>query len=322
MADPSPTSTANTAAAAMSDNASAGSKRKRGRREGEGGSSVKSGGRTRKPGGIGRLFTVFLCCRSSTTADDDSQPAPRTVTQKRDPVPPRSISPLGKEPVAKAPQKDSGVAGGSGETLESEKISEKPKEELATVVAPPAAAAVAESVPPTVVPSPTAPVTEKASIFDAVENDLEVSEAEVPKAPQTLVTAPITVATQPPTPIVPPEAPIAPVVLQSEEALMTDTNTSDDTTAVIPGKREIEEDKEVVAVASPAEKEEVAGTNSSDDEAEEHVAHDSIPVDSATGKGRSWLLDPLRPEFVGKKCLVLDLDETLVHSSFKVRSSR
>lgn len=31
------------------------------------------------------------------------------------------------------------------------------------------------------------------------------------------------------------------------------------------------------------------------------------------------LLGPMRPEFKGKKCLVLDLDETLVHSSFKVR---
>lgn len=30
------------------------------------------------------------------------------------------------------------------------------------------------------------------------------------------------------------------------------------------------------------------------------------------------LLPPIRPEFVGKKCLVLDLDETLVHSSFKI----
>lgn len=29
------------------------------------------------------------------------------------------------------------------------------------------------------------------------------------------------------------------------------------------------------------------------------------------------LLPPLKPEHIGKKCLVLDLDETLVHSSFK-----
>lgn len=31
-----------------------------------------------------------------------------------------------------------------------------------------------------------------------------------------------------------------------------------------------------------------------------------------------WLLPPISPEHSGRKCLVLDLDETLVHSSFKV----
>ena len=35
---------------------------------------------------------------------------------------------------------------------------------------------------------------------------------------------------------------------------------------------------------------------------------------------QQWLLPPLQPRFKGKKCLVLDLDETLVHSSFKVRT--
>ena len=34
--------------------------------------------------------------------------------------------------------------------------------------------------------------------------------------------------------------------------------------------------------------------------------------------GPKWLLPPIRPEMRDKKCLVLDLDETLVHSSFKV----
>jgi carboxy-terminal domain RNA polymerase II polypeptide A small phosphatase len=33
---------------------------------------------------------------------------------------------------------------------------------------------------------------------------------------------------------------------------------------------------------------------------------------------QKYLLAPMKPEFKGKKCLVLDLDETLVHSSFKV----
>jgi RNA polymerase II subunit A small phosphatase-like protein len=35
---------------------------------------------------------------------------------------------------------------------------------------------------------------------------------------------------------------------------------------------------------------------------------------------QQWLLPPIAPRFKGKKCLVLDLDETLVHSSFKVRT--
>lgn len=38
-------------------------------------------------------------------------------------------------------------------------------------------------------------------------------------------------------------------------------------------------------------------------------------------ESQKWLLPPLRPEFRGRKCLVLDLDETLVHSSFKVSTS-
>ncbi|KAI9706775.1 MAG: hypothetical protein M1820_004746 [Bogoriella megaspora] len=33
---------------------------------------------------------------------------------------------------------------------------------------------------------------------------------------------------------------------------------------------------------------------------------------------KRWLLPPIKPELKGKKCLVLDLDETLVHSSFKI----
>ncbi len=30
------------------------------------------------------------------------------------------------------------------------------------------------------------------------------------------------------------------------------------------------------------------------------------------------IMDPINPKKAGKKCLVLDLDETLVHSSFQV----
>lgn len=33
---------------------------------------------------------------------------------------------------------------------------------------------------------------------------------------------------------------------------------------------------------------------------------------------QQWLLPPVQPHFKGRKCLILDLDETLVHSSFKI----
>ena len=42
---------------------------------------------------------------------------------------------------------------------------------------------------------------------------------------------------------------------------------------------------------------------------------------AAPNEKQQWLLPPLQPRFRGKKCLVLDLDETLVHSSFKVPST-
>lgn len=41
-------------------------------------------------------------------------------------------------------------------------------------------------------------------------------------------------------------------------------------------------------------------------------------IDFAPDQSQKFLLPPKAPEFTGKKCLVLDLDETLVHSSFKV----
>jgi RNA polymerase II subunit A small phosphatase-like protein len=48
------------------------------------------------------------------------------------------------------------------------------------------------------------------------------------------------------------------------------------------------------------------------------VQHQTADVTEAA-EPQKYLLGPIAPRFQGKKCLVLDLDETLVHSSFKVR---
>ncbi|KAK5114757.1 hypothetical protein LTR85_010070 [Meristemomyces frigidus] len=42
------------------------------------------------------------------------------------------------------------------------------------------------------------------------------------------------------------------------------------------------------------------------------------PLASTRDETQKWLLPQMRPEHRGRKCLVLDLDETLVHSSFKI----
>ena len=58
------------------------------------------------------------------------------------------------------------------------------------------------------------------------------------------------------------------------------------------------------------------------DKRQQQVAQHSPDLQPQAGhEQQKWLLPEIRPEMVGKKCLVLDLDETLVHSSFKASSS-
>ena len=307
MSDPSPTSTARTAAPAMSDNASTSSKRKRRRKEGEGGSdSVKSGGRTRKPGGIGRLFTVFLCCRSSATADDDAQPASRTANQKPESVPAR-IPPLSKEqtkpPIAGAAAPREAATAAEMEITKNEVVSTVPSKVMTT----------------------------SGSEKEARETVPEVKGDMIPGTPTTMTTAvpqsPSTVAMQSPTPTLfandedsgaLPEAPFPPQQAQAEETDMSDTDTIDDVTGE-PSRRSKED--AAARVALPTEKEDAEMVAASNDDADEHASHAATTAlgQNQAGKERQqWLLPSLRPEFEGKKCLVLDLDETLVHSSFKV----
>lgn len=49
-----------------------------------------------------------------------------------------------------------------------------------------------------------------------------------------------------------------------------------------------------------------------------HQASQEPSAVSTPEPAQKWLLPPITSRFSGKKCLVLDLDETLVHSSFKV----
>jgi RNA polymerase II subunit A small phosphatase-like protein len=51
---------------------------------------------------------------------------------------------------------------------------------------------------------------------------------------------------------------------------------------------------------------------------EQIVGKEVPPVPDASLEKQTWLLPPVDTSLKGRKCLILDLDETLVHSSFKI----
>lgn len=57
-------------------------------------------------------------------------------------------------------------------------------------------------------------------------------------------------------------------------------------------------------------------------EERQHAVQSQVTDASEASEPQKYLLGPIAPRFQGKKCLVLDLDETLVHSSFKVHCRR
>lgn len=57
-------------------------------------------------------------------------------------------------------------------------------------------------------------------------------------------------------------------------------------------------------------------------EQRQDAIHKQTSEISEVSEPQKYLLGPIEPRFNGKKCLVLDLDETLVHSSFKVRDTK
>ncbi|KAI5785890.1 HAD-like domain-containing protein [Geopyxis carbonaria] len=315
----SPTSTATTENKVTSDNASTASKRKRRRKEGDDNTNgAKSAPRTRKQGGMSRLFTVFLCCRKGSTSEDDTQPASREVPTKRESTAPRMASPVPKDTIGKSSQKDSGI-GGSKEAVETEKVQEEIIDEKKAAPITPA---------PITLASPeksedTVKAAERSSfgapVVQTATSDSEGDEKGVAQP------APITVSIQSPTPTVtrgedtgpPPEAPFPPEPSRSDDTDLTDADTVDEDAEARARRRE-EAAQIALPTTSGSEKQAIQTSGS---EEESQASHDGALTQSPTAAERErqqWLLPPLRPEFEGKKCLVLDLDETLVHSSFKL----
>ena len=80
----------------------------------------------------------------------------------------------------------------------------------------------------------------------------------------------------------------------------------------------LEEGKDAEAAATTHEQHKVDLPPPPPLEQRQEIVHKQLSEASEASEPQKYLLGPIQPRFQGKKCLVLDLDETLVHSSFKV----
>lgn len=286
---------------------------------------MKSGTRSQKSGGIGRIFG-FLCCRGGSVAEDDARPA-RPASTKRDSEVSRKVAPLGKEHI-KSPQKDGGDSG-LGASKEAVDLSKAPESSAKPDIVD------AKAVPVVTTPSHAPEKDEamaKAADNALIGTGIVVSESKAGEAGSATQSVPVTPAPLGNTPartdpsqaksdlstFVPPEPPLPPPPQPEDAPMVEAPEAPEDETDDGRGRRIDDAVQIALPPQSPAEKgdTESAGGDEGEDEGQ---SHDGAFVQEPLGKERQqWLLPPLRPEFENKKCLVLDLDETLVHSSFKV----
>lgn len=316
-AEQSPTSTSSTAVTATRDvdvTSTTSRKRRRRREGGSNGSSVTGEeGRSHKQGGIGRFFG-FLCCRGASPEVEENDRS--RLANKR----PGSASPRISTPVKKIIAKDISV-NHPKDAVDNEKIVEDSGESKLK--------SDSSSVHPVILNS------------KSVVKDDEIAEGEGlgillkdgPAAEETtanslplLDTPIVTVQAPTPTPVSEPDdnssrpgsasfpEPAADLVIKKEDVDMkearVDDASGDDGLANIPPN--------TVEVARHG------GDSDSDNGSDTGSGTYPGPVDLVetppVDDKQQWLLPPIAPRFEGKKCLVLDLDETLVHSSFKVLS--
>ena len=163
-----------------------------------------------------------------------------------------------------------------------------------------------EQAPPIITREPPLPPLPPSNI----ETQQEI-ETEVPMLPKTAV-----IAAEPPQMMAP------------EESVAVQGSTINDRTL----KQEIQDSDVAMPDAPPLPTaRETPSPNVSQELAQTQMAlppppprngHDrSVPstANATPNEKQQWLLPPLQSQLKGRKCLVLDLDETLVHSSFKVR---
>jgi carboxy-terminal domain RNA polymerase II polypeptide A small phosphatase len=274
--------------------------------------------------GVSRFFSL-LCCglpRGGTVGDDDEKPAKKTtkVLPDRTSIPPaqkhdvntaESSTADSKEPLSEKPQEpqyaqDTRVINEKAEPPAPPGESSVDKQPTPEISAKPNEAQIPIDQP--LLPVPTQPTV-----------DTNV-------APESSSVAGPHIAVQAPTPIVSPEEDMIHDRTPEQEQRDSDIEMTDAGPSVPIGPNDVSGTSED-AGPQPVHKDASAVKIDlppppplADRRAQVHVTPPQTPEAAASGHTEEpkWLLPPITPEHKGKKCLVLDLDETLVHSSFKV----
>ncbi|KAF3934127.1 hypothetical protein ABW20_dc0100037 [Dactylellina cionopaga] len=319
----SPTSTATTAnnASLVEENEAAkGSKR---RRRGDG-SSIRSTQKS-KQGGASKFFTsIFTCCRAPDNyaggVDENARKAgPRNDTRDKARVPSEAIAGKSKEPerVEVPPAK--------GEAIFNEKQQSGTEEaSTANEASPP----IKEIEEPSLAKSSTESTNGEAR-FPRNQEISTTPPPPAPEAPESNSLPPAIIQEQQQTQgasNTEPEYPSGPSVTHTPPTPHPDDEKTEQSS--FPAATSVPNEDKRKSTSSVRPTTPIDDTDGSDNDSlnQETGAADVgmvpvpvpaepiLPDESIKSK---WLLPPIAPEHQGKKCLVLDLDETLVHSSFR-----
>lgn len=138
--------------------------------------------------------------------------------------------------------------------------------------------------------SPTSEEAEQKTVAADLATTPDIVEQKSPVIPQPDSSTSQTTSTD--APVLPPTAIVSEVAPPVGKAKDEDSTTTELPPPPPPAPEPVQSERSMVQTQEPAE------------------------------ERQQWLLPPIAQRFQGKKCLVLDLDETLVHSSFKVRVGR
>lgn len=290
-------------------------------------STAVSRSERKKKGGVSKLLAKLNCCgapEDATGIDLDEHALPVRKTSKLQSGTGRQTTPIKKPDTSAAESSTSEskemaeIGGPPYSTLKS--AGEPRTQEQPSSNTPKAATNSNRSPDGAVETRNAAPVPAVTNSQQTPPTQSDLSSQEGPReAPQQSHLQPqgASVVVEPPTPTMPSQESPADDRTPLQEKRDSDIDMPDaplEEPAAVEVKKGVERSEPEVVSQLPPPPPLAPRTHPSSPGHERNLTNSS----SSPNEQQKWLLPPIRDEFKGKKCLVLDLDETLVHSSFKV----